>query len=1473
MQVGFLVVFLIWTVGSITLSHQSTTAQGVDCSTVCNEGCYDYADDMYAQCQAGNMCTGCVKTACTSGTSYQDQEGQAACKAVTVASCGSGKYYTAATSTANGKCSSCPTNTYQDQTFHMSTSCKPCRSCTSGFTDTGGCDQNNIINRICEDITPPVIILKRPDMSELEGNVYVVEAGAPLPPLTATATDTAGSASITSQPTQQEIDNFNTATPSSDQTLFYKAEDQHQQTTTRTITVIVQDTTKPIIEFDTNILYLEAGVVPSDEQYREGATIVDNVDMMLTSQLQYDANNVNVNMLGTYVITYSMEGTDSSGLQADPVQRTVIVRDTMKPVISVDFGTRVVMNNNVNHEGATPFMFPAISATDSFEGGVDVMLQQTPTDVEVNSAHGTQFTLVYTAKDSSINVASMTFTITIVDTTPPVLTLIGASNVFHEAATTYTDLEANATDTLDNARGLDVIPTVTSNTVNSVPNSVPSTFMVVYEACDKTGNCVSKSRTVIVRDTTPPSISLLGDNPYVLEGGDAFSTVPYVTFMDTYDSNPSLSVDQGGFTPTPSNTPASFNVTYSVKDGSNNMNSVTRTITVVDTTPPHLELLHATVTVGDGVPWNDTDLVTSALDIIDGNVLAQVKSITTLTGEGVLYPTSCPKSDATAFSPPIQPREFALPRNNTVDVGARSGTKYNVEYVVFDRRGNRGSVDLDVIVYDRSDPQLFIEGEPIVRLEFGHGYEELGAKASDAHDGDISGNICVAVAVAMEGSGFIENANVASIASDILNNTPYSQIYSYDLDIVSGFGDQYDVGTVFVIRYTVHDRADNDATIFRAVVIVDSTKPTLTLRGDQSISVLFATEYREPGYRATDIHDGNNLDDKVVVSGIDAIDTRQPGEYALTYSITDTNGNTAVKSRTVIVGENVFPADYLIGVMALELPSSLLRDTIEETQAYLTEFLNLQIPMYYQQYRPNDVVPSPVFAVILQTYPGRDRPPQTQQQGQRRRVVGDWLQADVNNVATIEFGVLDQATLSSWVDVHPSLDVVNENKVFASVQSATSADYSPKKKTVAGIVVGVLIAIILLSVGGFFVYKHVYIPYQNEKELRKFDNDARTSQFNPVYRANNAHIGAVGPSSVYATTDAIDRPRVFSPEVYDSSLLEVNDNAARNMSASFTGDLPTALGLYDAPRFENGVGRRGQNTSEETNVYDSPRVTISANVGQKQTPHSLSSAFHGTTPLVQADMYDYPIKEDSTDVSGNIYSVPRNQHPALQSGDMYDYPNKEDSTDVPGNMYSVPRNPPPMTRSELMNKTSSTNVHNPHSQQLPLTRHATLFEKPTTNETMVETSDKYDDADGAAEDDALVGNFLDVAGLHIYGNLPDSGDDDEYDDEFDDPMDVSHMLGYFGAQSRQQIQDKLHGKSVGTYLWRTKGDNVALSLIGRSGKVEHHLFTYFDGLVLMNGKKTSAPCANMNEMQALLSKSREQASATLVNPLFDEMEC
>ena len=154
------------------------------------------------------------------------------------------------------------------------------------------------------------------------------------------------------------------------------------------------------------------------------------------------------------------------------------------------------------------------------------------------------------------------------DTTPPVVTLNGEATINHEQGTNFTDLGASATDDTDG--------NVNVTTTGEV-GSAAGIYTLTYTASDAAGNSATATRQVTVADTTAPVITLLGENPIVVERDATFAD-PGATGTDSVDGTVNVTV-AGAVDTTAAD---DYTLTYLATDAAGNNSSVTRTVTVED---------------------------------------------------------------------------------------------------------------------------------------------------------------------------------------------------------------------------------------------------------------------------------------------------------------------------------------------------------------------------------------------------------------------------------------------------------------------------------------------------------------------------------------------------------------------------------------------------------------------------------------------------------------------------------------------------------------------------------------------------------------------------------------------------------------------------------------------------------------------------------------------------------------------------
>ena len=104
--------------------------------------------------------------------------------------------------------------------------------------------------------------------------------------------------------------------------------------------------------------------------------------------------------------------------------------------------------------------------------------------------------------------------VNVTDTTAPVITLVGDTQITVEVGSTYTDFGATASDNYDGDITADIV------TVNNVNVNTAGQYVVTYNVTDSSGNEATEvTRVVNVTDTTAPVITLVGDTQITVEVG------------------------------------------------------------------------------------------------------------------------------------------------------------------------------------------------------------------------------------------------------------------------------------------------------------------------------------------------------------------------------------------------------------------------------------------------------------------------------------------------------------------------------------------------------------------------------------------------------------------------------------------------------------------------------------------------------------------------------------------------------------------------------------------------------------------------------------------------------------------------------------------------------------------------------------------------------------------------------------------
>lgn len=175
-----------------------------------------------------------------------------------------------------------------------------------------------------------------------------------------------------------------------------------------------------------------------------------------------------------------------------------------------EFSTPVpidLMGPDVSLIGANPMTLEAgesytefgATAMDTVDGDLSNAIQISGT---VNTVVPGDYAVMYSVSDSAGHIASATRTVTVVDTTAPVLTLNGPALVNVREGMPYEDDGATASDIVDGDLTGSIVVTGAVNT------DVSGEYVLTYTVMDAAGNQSSRIRTVNVTELDVPNVTL-----------------------------------------------------------------------------------------------------------------------------------------------------------------------------------------------------------------------------------------------------------------------------------------------------------------------------------------------------------------------------------------------------------------------------------------------------------------------------------------------------------------------------------------------------------------------------------------------------------------------------------------------------------------------------------------------------------------------------------------------------------------------------------------------------------------------------------------------------------------------------------------------------------------------------------------------------------------------------------------------------
>ncbi|MEN8114154.1 MAG: immunoglobulin-like domain-containing protein, partial [Actinomycetota bacterium] len=243
--------------------------------------------------------------------------------------------------------------------------------------------------------------------------------------------------------------------------------------------------------------------------------------------------------------------------------------------------------DGATYEAGVDVVTADYSCTDP-ESGIASCVGDLPDGATLDtSTPGTGFTFTVTGTDNATNVTTVTHTYDVVDTTAPVITLLGNDPLTHEAGDPFTDPGAEVTDNVD--------ATITISGTSNVDPDTPGDYTITYDNTDAAGNAATQMiRNVTVVDTIAPTVTITNPPDGASYAIDEVVLAAY-SCSDAGSGIVSCIGDVATGAGIDTSTPGvGFTFTVTGKDASGNITIVTHAYTVnaaADSTPPTVTLV------------------------------------------------------------------------------------------------------------------------------------------------------------------------------------------------------------------------------------------------------------------------------------------------------------------------------------------------------------------------------------------------------------------------------------------------------------------------------------------------------------------------------------------------------------------------------------------------------------------------------------------------------------------------------------------------------------------------------------------------------------------------------------------------------------------------------------------------------------------------------------------------------------------
>ena len=696
--------------------------------------------------------------------------------------------------------------------------------------------------------------------------------------------------------------------------------------------VVVEDNVPPVVIAPANIT---VAAVDANGTANTQSTIVAFLNAASASDAVDGPRTVTHDAPAIFPLnltTVTFTATDLSG-NIGSATATVNVTDQTAPEITLIGASSITLNVG------DVFIDPGSNVTDNVDTGLIATVTGTVDTTVVAS-----YTLTYAASDAAGNTAlTVTRQVIVVDDAAPVITapasITVAATDANGTARTVAVIDAflqsaSATDSIDGARPV----------INDAPALFPlnQTTVVTFTASDLSGNVSSATASVTVTDQTAPVITLIGASSIMINVGDAFID-PGSSVVDNVDTGLNA-IATGSVNST---VPSTYLITYNISDAAGNAAiSVKRSVIVQDNVSP-------VVTAPANIIVAATDMNGTARTVAEINTFLQAA-------------TAQDAQDGSLSVTHDAPQLFPL--------GATT-----VTFTATDLSGNIATASASVTVNDLTPPLINLIGASSITLNVGDHFIDPGHSVSDNVDSgliatvistvdtssvglytltysvsDLAGNAAIPVIrnVSVQDSGapvVTAPASITVAATDASGTAKtvavidsYLQAATATDAIDGSVAVTNDAPAVFplnqttTVTFSAQDLSGNIGQSQSTVLVIDQTRPVITLSGQSSITLSVGEVFTDPGHSVRD-----NVDVGLTATVVSTVDTGVVGLYTLTYNVSDAAGNAALEViRNISVQDNAAP---VVTAPANIIVAATDANGTASTEAAIQAFLNAAV--------------------------------------------------------------------------------------------------------------------------------------------------------------------------------------------------------------------------------------------------------------------------------------------------------------------------------------------------------------------------------------------------------------------------------------------------------------------------------------------------------------------------------------------------